>query len=68
MLTEIEIQLQQQTLKIHPDFQQLLIELAEYRLEEGSITQDSVMALGFAVTNRHHANALTGGRINWELF
>ncbi len=27
-----------------------------------------VMALGFAVTNRHHANALTGGRINWELF
>jgi len=26
------------------------------------------MALGFAVTNRHHANALTGGRINWELF
>jgi len=68
MLTEIEIQLEQQTLKIHPDFQQLLVELAGYRLEEGSITQDSVMALGFAVTNRHHANALTGGRINLELF
>jgi hypothetical protein len=68
MLTEIEIQLQQHTLKIHRDFQQLLAELAEYRLEEGSITQDSVMALGFAVSNRHHANALTSGRINLELF
>ena len=68
MLTEIEIQLQQQTLKIHPDFQQLLAELAEYRLEEGSITQDSVMALGFAVSNRHRADDLTVGRYNRELF
>jgi hypothetical protein len=68
MLTEIEIQLQQQTLKIHRDFQQLLAELADYRLPDVTLTQDSVMALGFAVINRHHANALTGGRINWELF
>jgi hypothetical protein len=68
MLTEIEIQLQQQTLKIHPDFQQLLAELAEYRLEEGSITQDSVMALGFAVGYRHRADDLTVGRFNRELF
>ena len=68
MLTEIEIQLQQETLKIHPAFQQLLVELADYRLPDGSITQDSVMALGFAVANRHRAHAVTLGRINTELF
>jgi len=67
MLTEIEIQLQQETLKIHPAYQQLLVELADYRLPDGSITQDSVMALGFAVANRHRAHAVTLGRINTEL-
>jgi hypothetical protein len=69
MLTEIEILLQRQTLKIHSDFRQLLTELANYRLPDGSITQDSVMALGFAVSNRHHANSSTsGGRVNLQLF
>jgi hypothetical protein len=48
MLTEIEILLQELTLKIHPDFGQLLAELRNYRQPDGSITQDSVMALGFA--------------------
>jgi len=68
MLTEIEILLQQQTLKIHPDFQQLLAELADYRLPDRSITQDSVMALGFAVANAHHAHAVaSGGRIDRRL-
>jgi hypothetical protein len=64
MLTEIEILLQERTLKIHPDFGQLLAELRNYRLPDGSITQDSVMALGFAVSYRNHANSTdTGGRI-----
>jgi hypothetical protein len=65
MLTELDILLQEQTLKIHPQFQQLLAELADYRLPDTSITQDSVMALGFAVLNRQHAHALASvGRIN----
>ena len=64
MLTDIEILLQEQTLKIHHDFGQLLTELRSYRLPDSSITQDSVMALGFAVSNRHRASAsATGGRI-----
>jgi hypothetical protein len=64
MLTEIEILLQERTLKIHPHFAQLVAELGNYRQPDGSITQDSVMALGFAVTNRHLASAsTTGGRI-----
>jgi hypothetical protein len=68
MLTELEILLQEQTLKIHPEFQQLLTELADYRLPDSSITQDSVMALGFAVLNRQHAHAIASlGRINSTL-
>jgi hypothetical protein len=68
MLTEIELRLQQQTLKIHRDFHQLLAELADYRTPDKSITQDSVMALGFAVANADHAHARTaGGSINSEL-
>jgi hypothetical protein len=68
MLTELEILLQQQTLKIHPDFQQLLAELADYRLPDSSITQDSVMALGFAVTHADQAHAVaSGGRLNRRL-
>jgi hypothetical protein len=68
MLTEIELRLQQQTLKIHRDFHQLLAELADYRFPDKSITQDSVMALGFAVANANHAHARTaGGSINREL-
>ncbi len=40
-----------------------------YRLPDATLTQDSVMALGFAVLNRHHAHATpTRGRINRELF
>jgi hypothetical protein len=31
MLTEVEILLQERTLKIHPEWQQLLTELADYR-------------------------------------
>jgi len=65
MLTELEILLQQQTLKIHPNFHQLLSELAAYCLPDNSITQDSVMALGFAVTHRHHADST--GHINRKL-
>jgi hypothetical protein len=68
MLTEIELGLQQQTLKIHQEFHQLLAELADYRYPDKSITQDSVMALGFAVANANHAHARTpGGSINREL-
>jgi hypothetical protein len=68
MLTEIEILLQEQTLKIHSDFGQLLAELGNYRQPDGSITQDSVMALGFAVSNRHRASASgTEGRILVDL-
>lgn len=68
MLTEIELRLQQQTLKIHRDFQQLLAELADYRFPDKSITQDSVMALGFAVANAQYAHArMAGGSINREL-
>jgi hypothetical protein len=62
MLTAIELQLQQETLKIHPKFRELLAELAEYRQPEGSITQDSVMALGFAVANAGDAHARWSGR------
>jgi hypothetical protein len=68
MLTEIEFLLQDRTLKIHRDFDQLLTELANYRLPDQSITQDSVVALGLAVTNKRHASAsrsVTG--INREL-
>jgi hypothetical protein len=69
MLTELEILLQEQTLKIHPEFQQLLAELADYRLPDSTLTQDSVMALGFAVLNRQHAHAVaSGGRIDRRLF
>jgi hypothetical protein len=68
MLTEIEMLLQERTLKIHRDFGQLLIELRNYREADGSITQDSVMALGFAVSSRRLASASdTRGRINVEL-
>jgi hypothetical protein len=68
MLTELEILLQEQTLKIHPEFQQLHEELADYRLPDTSITQDSVMAISFAVLNRQHAHAVASvGRINSTL-
>jgi hypothetical protein len=66
MLTELEILLQQKTLKIDPKFQQLLAELADYRLPDSSLTQDSVMALGFAVTHAHEAHA-SGGRLHARL-
>ena len=69
MLTAIELQLQKGTLKIHSDFDQLLAELADYREPDGSIIQDSVMALGFAVANAEHASAHgSSGRIIRELF
>ena len=42
-------------------------ELADYRLPDGSLTQDSVMALGFAVTHAYEAHA-SGGRIHARLF
>jgi hypothetical protein len=42
--------------------------LSDRHVPDGSITQDSVMALGFAVANRHRAHAVTLGRINTELF
>jgi len=67
MLTELELLLQQRTLKIHPKFDQLLAELTDYRLPDGSLTQDSVMALGFAVTHAHQAHA-SGGRLHARLF
>ena len=68
MLTELEIRLQHETLKIHPDFRQLLRELADYRLPDTSIKQDSVMALGFAVVNARHAHEVfSGGRIDRRL-
>lgn len=57
MLTAIELLLQQRALKIHRDFRQLLSELAAYRIPDNSITQDSVMALGFAVLNAELAHA-----------
>jgi hypothetical protein len=68
MLTEIELHLQQQTLKIHPDFDQLLGELAGYHLPDKAIVQDSVMALGFAVANADEAHARAASGINRELF
>jgi hypothetical protein len=69
MLSEIEWLLTQQTLKIHAEFRHLLAELADYRLPDTSIAQDSVMALGFAVMYRHHAaNTDSRGRINGRLF
>src|SRR5262249_22943010 len=40
MLTELELLLQEQTLKINSDFDQLLGELVNYRLPDSSITQD----------------------------
>jgi hypothetical protein len=68
MLTEIELLLQEQRLKIHPDFQQLRAELAAYRLPDSTLTQDSVMALGFAVLNCQHAHPVVSrGRINLAL-
>ena len=68
MLTELELLLQDQTLKIHSSFDQLLSELRNYRVPDGSIRQDSVMALGFAVSNRHHATNSSGGRFSRDLF
>ena len=68
MLTEIELLLQCETLKIHSSFQQLLSELRNYRVPDTSIAQDSVMALGFAVSNRHLASGFFGGRILRDLF
>ena len=68
MLTEIEILLQERTLKINPQFRQLLTELTNYHEQDGSIVQDSVMALGFAVSNRHQAScAFSGGRVLVDL-
>ena len=68
MLNELELLLQQQVLKIHAHFHQLLHELANYRWPDTGIAQDSVMALGFAVVNRHRAHEVaTGGRINRAL-
>ena len=57
MLTAIELHLQRRTLKIHPEFDQLLAELRDYRDPEGSIVQDSVMALGIALANAEFAQA-----------
>jgi hypothetical protein len=57
MLTALELHLQQRTLKIDPEFNQLLDELSCYRDPEGSIVQDSVMALGIAVANAEFAEA-----------
>jgi hypothetical protein len=57
MLTAIELRLQQGTLKIPTEFEQLLVELGDYRDPEGSIVQDSVMALGIAVANAGLAQA-----------
>lgn len=68
MLTETELRLQQRTLKIHADFDQLLAELVSYRLPDGAIVQDSVLALGFAVVNADKAHAHAAGGINRELF
>jgi hypothetical protein len=69
MLAEIERLLKRQTLKIHSAFQRLLAELADYRQPDSSITQDSVMALGFAVINAHLAHGLDSlGRIDRGLF
>jgi hypothetical protein len=62
MLTAIELHLQQRTLTIDGDFDQLLSELAGYREPDGSITQDSVFALGLAVVNAEHAHARGSGR------
>jgi len=69
MLTEIEIRLQDRTLKIHREFDQLLRELVNYRELDNSITQDSVIALGLALSNKEHASSSrSGGGINRELF
>jgi hypothetical protein len=62
MLFAIELHLQQRTLTIHRDFEQLFSELAAYREPDGSITQDSVMALGLAVANAEHAHTRGSGR------
>lgn len=69
MLAEIETLLEQQTLKIHSEFHQLLSELADYRQPDNSITQDSVMALGLAVMNAFRAHSVASrGRIDRRLF
>lgn len=69
MLTKLEILLQEQTLKVHPNFEQLLAELADYRLPDTSITQDSVIALGLAVANADRAHDVAStGRIDRRLF
>jgi hypothetical protein len=68
MLTEIELLLQERTLKIHSEFPELLNELHNYRVPDTSIMQDSVMALGFAVSNRHNAASFWGGSIDRDLF
>jgi hypothetical protein len=62
MLAAIELHLQQRTLKIRPEFDQLLAELGDYRDPEGSIVQDSVMALGIAVANADSAHAGSSSR------
>jgi hypothetical protein len=62
MLTAVELLLQRRVLKIHQDFRQLLAELAGYRIPDHAITQDSVMALGFAVANAEYAHTRSGGR------
>ena len=69
MLTKLEILLQEQTLKVHPNFEQLLAELADYRLPDTSITQDSVIALGLAVANADRAHDIVStGHIDRRLF
>ena len=61
MLTALEFHLQQRTLKIHREFAQLLSELTAYQEPEGSIVQDSVMALGIAVASAEFAHAESSG-------
>jgi hypothetical protein len=69
MLAKIELHLEQKTLRIHQDLHQLHAELASYRSPDGSITQDSVMALGFAVANAKNASAAGSvSGIDRELF
>jgi hypothetical protein len=64
MLTALELHLQQRTLKIRRDFDQLLSELVAYRDPEGSLVQDSVIALGIAVVNADFAHARSSGSEN----
>jgi len=68
VLTERELLFQQQILNIHARVGQLPPQLFNYSVLDSSIRQDSVMALGFAVTHRHRAhNTPSGGRINRSL-